>query len=76
LLMIIFPLHWICSWGFVWCRWLQMTNDPNFDYHLHSIDRDALSHLEDLTLEHDLSDARNVTFHFVSVISLFLGFQS
>ncbi|EFP80830.1 uncharacterized protein PGTG_06786 [Puccinia graminis f. sp. tritici CRL 75-36-700-3] len=38
-----------------------MTNDPNFDYHLHSIDWDALSHLEDL---HDLSDARNVTFHF------------
>ncbi|KAH9458185.1 hypothetical protein KEM48_013547 [Puccinia striiformis f. sp. tritici PST-130] len=45
--------------------WLQtMTNDAHCSAYVHAIDRDALSHLEDLTLEHDPTDARNVTFHF------------
>jgi len=45
--------------------WLKaMTNDPQCNMHIDAIDRDALSHLEDLTLEHDPADARNVTFHF------------
>ncbi|MBW0571360.1 hypothetical protein O181_111075 [Austropuccinia psidii MF-1] len=45
--------------------WLQvMTNDPQCNVHIDPIDRDALSHLEDLELEHDPTDARNVTFHF------------
>ncbi|KAA1084059.1 hypothetical protein PGT21_015938 [Puccinia graminis f. sp. tritici] len=45
--------------------WLKaMTNDPNCNHFIDAIDRDALSHLEDFTLEHDPKDARNVTFHF------------
>ncbi|KAA1120816.1 hypothetical protein PGTUg99_021790 [Puccinia graminis f. sp. tritici] len=53
--------------------WLKaMTNDPNCNHFIDAIDRDALSHLEDFTLEHDPKDARNVTFHFVSLISLFV----
>jgi hypothetical protein len=37
--------------------------------HIDAIDRDALAHLENLTLDHDPADARNVTFHFVSQLS-------
>lgn len=45
--------------------WLKaLTNDPHCNTHVDAIDRDALAHLEDLTLEHDPADARNVTFHF------------
>ncbi|PLW07159.1 hypothetical protein PCASD_25982 [Puccinia coronata f. sp. avenae] len=45
--------------------WLKaMTNDPNCNMHIDAIDRDALAHLENLTLDHDPADARNVTFHF------------
>ncbi|CAH7667098.1 hypothetical protein BY996DRAFT_4580626 [Phakopsora pachyrhizi] len=45
--------------------WLKtMTNDGYFNRYIDPIDRDALCHLEDLTIEHDKEDARNVTFHF------------
>jgi len=45
--------------------WLKaMTNDAQINSFIDPIDRDALAHLEDLTLEHDSNDARNVTFHF------------
>ncbi|OAV96067.1 hypothetical protein PTTG_02090 [Puccinia triticina 1-1 BBBD Race 1] len=45
--------------------WLQvLTNDPACHHHVDAIDRDALSHLEDLTIDHDPNDARSVTFHF------------
>lgn len=45
--------------------WLKvLTHDPSCSNHIDAIDRDALAHLEDLTVEHDPKDPRNVTFHF------------
>ncbi|EGG08594.1 uncharacterized protein MELLADRAFT_77361 [Melampsora larici-populina 98AG31] len=45
--------------------WLRaMTNFSQLANFIDPVDRDALEHLEDLTIEHDPKDARNVTFHF------------
>ncbi|KAH9809684.1 hypothetical protein DFH28DRAFT_904453 [Melampsora americana] len=45
--------------------WLRsMTNFSQLAHYIDPVDRDALEHLEDLTIEHDPKDARNVTFHF------------
>lgn len=45
--------------------WLRaMTNFSQMAHFIDPVDRDALEHLEDLTIEHDPKDARNITFHF------------
>ncbi|KAG0145957.1 hypothetical protein CROQUDRAFT_658065, partial [Cronartium quercuum f. sp. fusiforme G11] len=45
--------------------WLKaMTNSHQLSTFIDPVDRDALEHLEDLTIEHDPEDPRNITFHF------------